>query len=276
MFSALPYAKTVKRSFGSMALMIAFQAAALLSHAPDAHAQPNPFDAYEGKKQAEQTGPAQTAQAAQPNANTQPAAPCNCAETLLLRYNQTGQGQLVFDVRSALATTFTANETADSGTVQNSTFFARLSPGVGYFIRPDIEVGGSAGVMWRRIARDGDSSSTSRELLLEARGRYHYHLTQRFTLIPGLTLGGYTGTSTRDTPLSSDANAMTVTERTRTYGAAATLSLDSGYVINDKVAINAGLGVIGLFGAERVEALDDRFRVTTVNASLNLGLVYAF
>lgn len=273
MFRALPNSMTVKRSFASMALMIACSAAALLSHATVALAQPNPFDAYEGKKQAEQTN---TAPAQQVQTNPSTAAPCNCSETLLLRYNQTSQGQLVFDVRSALATTFTSNETADSGTVQNSTFFARLSPGVGYFIRPNVEVGGSAGVMWRRIARDGDTAATSRELLLEARGRYHYHLTQRFTLIPGLTLGGYTGTSNRDTALSNNTDAMTVTERTRTYGFAATLGLDSGYVINEKVAINAGIGVIGLFGGERVEAIDQRLRVTTVNASLNLGLVYAF
>lgn len=275
MFSALLDSTTVKRSSASMALMIAPLAAVLLSQPTVAHAQPNPFDAYEGKKQAEQTPVAPTQQA-QTTANAQATTPCNCSETLLLRYNQTGQGQLVFDVRSAFATTFTSNDTPDSGTVQNSTFFARLSPGVGYFIRPDIEIGGSAGVMWRRIARDGDTAATSRELLLEARGRYHYHLTQRFTLIPGLTLGGYTGTSTRPTSVSDDANARIVTERTRTYGLAATLNLDTGYVINDRVALNAGLGVIGLFGGERIEALDERFRVTTVNASLNLGLVYAF
>lgn len=264
------YQNFLTRSSCMAGLMVASTAAVMAVNVSDASAQPSPFDAYEGKKQVEQT---QSGTQSTTTQVQQAPAKCDCKKAEANLYSHTGKGQVVLDLRSTLSTTFSSNETAADGTIKNSTFFGRISPGVGYFIRPNLEVGGSVGLMWRRIARDASDSSTSRDLLMEARGRYHYHLTQRFTLIPGVTLGGYIGNSTRSTPLNTTTN---VEERTRTYGGAATLSLDWGYVLKDNLALNAGIGVIGLLGAEKVDALDDSFRVTTVNGSVNLGLVYAF
>lgn len=261
-----------RRSSLMMCLILACSAVTIGVTASDAVAQPSPFDAYEGKKQVEKTEQVNNPVGTTPAT----AAACDCKGKELVMRAPTSQGQFVLDVRTALSATLSGNETADGGSVSNATFFSRLSPGVGYFLRDNLEVGGSAGVMWRRIARDEDDSSTSRDFLLEARARYHHSLTPRFTLIPGLSLGGYFGRSERKLGVVQDGMATVVDETTRTSGAAATITFDAGYLIKEHVSINAGVGVIGLLGTERIGSLEERFRVTTLNSSLNLGLVYAF
>ncbi len=253
---------------------LACSAALTVFDSSNASAQPSPFDAYEGKKQVEQeqqaTVTTTTPTTTQPGAQT-----CDCVSEKTM-FAPIQQGQLVFDVRTSLSATLSGNETAEGSTVRNTTFFSRFSPGVGYFLRDGLEVGGNVGVMWRRIARDEDDFSTTRDFLLEGRVRYHYALTQRFTLIPGASLGGYFGRSERALAATQNGMPTTVNETTRTSGGAATLSLDAGYLIKPRISINAGIGVIGLLGNERIGSLEERFRVTTLNSSLNLGLAYAF
>lgn len=261
-----------RRSSLVTCLTLACSALTLGVTSSDAMAQPSPFDAYEGKKQVEKT------QQVNPNATpvVATAAPCDCKDQEQSMYTPLSQGQLVFDVRTALSATLSNNETEGGGTVRNSTFFARFSPGLGYFIRDNLEVGGSAGVMWRRIGRAEDDFSTSRDFLFEAKARYHYSVTPRFTLIPGLSLGGYLGRSERQVIVTQDGMIANVDETTRTSGGAATLSFDAGYLVKERISINAGVGFIGLLGTERIGSLEERFRVSTLNSSLNLGVVYAF
>ncbi len=261
------------RRFSRVACLILMTNMSLFGlSASDAFAQPSPFDAYEGKKQVEKSQ--QTTSDSVPNATI--TAPCDCVSEEQRMRSPLSQGQIVFDVRTALSATLSNNETEGGGSVRNSTFFARFSPGLGYFIRDNLEVGGSAGLMWRRIGRAEDDFSTTRDFLFEAKARYHYNVTSRFTLIPGLSLGGYLGRSDRQIVVTQDGMTTNVDETTRTSGGAATLSFDAGYLVKEHISLNAGVGFIGLLGTERIGSLEERFRVSTLNSSLNLGVVYAF
>lgn len=250
-------------------------AGALVLMAPRAHAQPNPFEAYEGKKQTEKERPP-----ARTQAPTEGAGECDCeaeglASPQIRSDTLTRRGNFLVGGAGAFSFTTTSNET-ESGRVGNNTLFVRLGPNVGYFLIDRLEVGASVGVLWRQLARSTDEGSTGRDLLMESRVRYHLPVTGRFSLIPGLSVGAYVGRNDRDILVEEDGEMRTTQEETRTFGLAAGLQLDLGYMLAERVQLQAGLGTVGLIGAERVPSAQESFGVRTFNTSLSLGIAYYF
>lgn len=226
-----------------------------------ATAQPNPFDAYEGKKQ--DPADMQPDRVQQPcDCDTPKAGPSNSALTT--------QGRWLAGFSGALNWTTTSNDT-EQDRIANSTLFIRLAPNAGYFIKDNMEVGAVGGLIWRQIARNDNGASLGRDFFLQARGRYHVHVTERFSLIPGLALGGYLGRNTREFEITEpDGTLGTLDLETRTFGGIAELGVDIGYMLSPIWQLQAGIRGTGLLGVERGE--DETFGVRTFNTSLNIGL----
>lgn len=247
--------------------------ATLLAAAPSAHAQPNPFDAYEGKKQTEEAERAQQSSRQAEQSGPEETSP---KATSFVSSALTTQGHWVAGGAGSFSYTTTSNET-ESGEESDNTLFVRIAPNLGFFILDRLEIGGSIGVLWRQIGRSDESSSVERDFLFEARGRYHLPVTQRFSLIPSASVGGYVGRSSREVQaLDEDMNPTTIEEPTDTFGVSASLGLDIGYLLGPKLQLQAGLALVGLFGAESVPSEEESFRVSTFNTSLSIGVGYYF
>lgn len=254
------------------ALTLTLTAAMLTLSPSQAVAQPNPFDAYEGKKQSDETKAAASTSTSQQD--------CDCdakaaAAPKFMNRNVTRKKDLLVGASSSLSFTTSYNETSDDP-ISNSTLFIRLAPNVGYFLMDNLEVGGSVGLLWRQIARSDDTTNLGRDFTFQARGRYHFHVTERFSLLPGLALGGYIGRSQRSTQALQDGELETLDYDTRTFGLIAEGGVEIGYLLTPNFQLQAGINAIGLFGGERSQLEDETFQVRTFNTSLNIGVARYF
>ena len=198
----------------------------------DAHAQPNPFDAYEGKPQ--QSPPPVVAA---PTLTEEKPVP------LLLTQSYVTQGRFTLGVSGQLSLTTASNETP-GGDVSNTTTFGRLVPQLGYIVRENVEVGVGAGFMLRRFARSSNDTSSSTDGLVEAFGRYYIPMgSQSLWFVPEANLGMYFGTSTRE--LVDATTGRTIDEQTDNVGVVMALKANIAYVFDWNWSARAGLALNG-------------------------------
>jgi|GEM_PF-3336467 hypothetical protein len=266
--------KPAKLTRGAVSLTAALTltAGVVLALPSVATAQPNPFDAYEGKKQTEDTKSS--------NAGNNTSQDCDCEAKVQTGPKFTNQSvtrkkDFLVGATSSMSFTTSYNET-DADPISNSTLFIRLAPNFGYFLMDNLEVGGSVGLLWRQIARSDETNAVGRDLTFQARGRYHFHVTERFSLLPGLALGGYVGRSQRSTQALQDGMLETIDYDTRTFGLIAEGGVEIGYLLTPDLQLQAGLNAIGLFGGERSQLEQETFQVRTFNTSLSIGLAKYF
>ncbi len=247
---------------------------------PHALAQqpPNPFDDYTMRRdEAERTaatpvGASQAAPATAPErVSAQAAEPLGGPHIL-----PTQRGQLALHLSGAFQFA-SSSSGVPGGDVSDSNLFARLTPGLGYFLRDNLELGGNLGVMSRRVARDSDSGATSTDLVLEAFVRYHQPLGQRFMVIPSASLGGFIGSSARELSIITNQNMVQrVNEETSTSGMILSGALQIGYAFRPDLMLEAGITMTGLLASERFESDDARFWGWHFNSGLGLQASYFF
>lgn len=236
-----------------------------------AYGQPNPFDAYEGQRQAE--GPPAQAQAEDASC-PEPVVKVVERAPALPAVAQPGQWRV--SAMTTLGYTSSSYETT-LGEVTHSNMLWRVMPSAGLMLVERIEVGLSPGLMVRRLAREDDEGATSVDWSLEAYGRYHLPLEGRFSFVPGLRVGVYTGSSTRDVALAdAQGRLQQVNEQTSTLGTLLTLSADLGVKLTDDWGARGGLGMTGIWGRERIESQDRSFWSATYHVSFGLGVDYLF
>jgi hypothetical protein len=164
-----------------------------------------------------------------------------------------------------------SNEQINGPSLVNHNFFTRISPKFGYFVIDRLEIGGSLGLLWKSLSRTNEETTTESDLFLEATAHYHVP-AGRFSLAPGLGLGGYFGGSSR--PLS--VNGKATTESTSTRGFQATLYLTGAYQVSDHWQLRSGLSLTGLVGSETVGSVDQSLSSSAFYVGIPVQLNYTF
>ena len=140
-----------------------------------AAAQPDPFEAYES---ARQPGPKAEAPAA-------PQAKPRAPSVQLIH-----EGSLLLGVGMVFNFTTATNELEEGGEADNSTYFLKLNPSLGYFITDNIEIGAAIGLLARELDRGSGETTTDNAWLLSLTGRYFQPFSNAFSLYAGGAIGG--------------------------------------------------------------------------------------
>ena len=251
----------------------------LAAPAAGAQAPPDPFADYLGEFRPQ---PAASATARGP----QPLAPDPAhAGPTYVALSEVGpapvlpvaKGTWVAGGSTSVAVTRSENDLLGGGSATNRTVYVGLTPSLSYMIAERVELGGSLGVLLRSLEREGGGASTGRDWLLEAMVAYHLPITRRFTLAPGLGVGGYFGSNDRTVQIVDDAgDNKDIDETTDTRGFLAVARLVGAYQISERGQLRAGLQGNVLYGSEGVQSEDTRLDVMTLTAQLTLGLYFTF
>lgn len=229
----------------------------LVGMSPEAYAQPNPFDAYDGKPQ-----------------KSQDVSPEEVPKDQLLTLSYPSKGRFTLGASGQLSLTTSSNETS-GGDVSNTTTFGRLVPQLGYMVRDNIEVGVGAGLMLRRFARRDDDTSTSTDGVVEGFGRYYIPMgNSSLWFVPEANLGVYFGSSTRD--LLDQTSGRVIDEETSNLGVVMALKANIAYVFDWHWSARAGLALNGALGTETVDSVDESFFASSYHIGLSLGVGYNF
>jgi hypothetical protein len=189
----------------------------------------------------------------------------------------TKAGQLGLGFNGSFNFTWLSNDTLEGDTANNSTLFLLLAPELGYFFSDRAQITFSAGGLVRRLARTDSSSNTSTDLVLGVNAKYHVPLTEVFSFIPGVGLGGYFGGASRPIQVTAeDGTITTADESTSTFGLDLSGQLAFGYLVGDRTSLITGLKFDYLFGQENISSLDNSLTIQTFNTSLNIGVFYFF
>lgn len=225
-----------------------------------AHAQPNPFDAYEGKP-TEAEAPVVEKKTPKP--------PPEDPNAFVKK------GRWTLGLSNQLSLT-SANNDVPNGEVSDSTVFVRVVPQAGYFLLDRVELGFGAGFMLRRFGRQDDEGSTSVDWLLETYGRYYLPMTDRLWFVPGVNIGVYTGSSTREFQLVQNDTVVPLNEETSTLGINAILNADVLYRVRENWGVRAGIALNAVWGREHIESQDTSYWGSTYHLGLGLGVVHHF
>ena len=197
----------------------------------------------------------------------------------------TRAGQLGLGFSGSFNYTWLSNDTlndsltAPSGaTANNSTLFLLLSPELGYFFSDRAQITFGAGGLVRRLARTEEDSNTSTDLLINVGAKYHIPVTEVFTFIPGVGLGGYFGGSSRPVAIAATdtADPIVADESTSTFGFDLNGQIAFGYLVGERTSLITGLQLHYLIGFENISSIDNSLGVQTLNTSLTLGVHYFF
>ncbi len=260
----LPTLEDACQPFRIMLCMLAM----LLLAPAELLAQPNPFETYEMER-ASEPDPAPTVQPTPPAT-----VPAVVARDDALWSHAKAPGQWTMGITGAYNLSFAQNALLEGGDANNSTFFARLSPTVGYFILERFELGASLGLFVQRLQRQ-DSSSAVRNYWFEATASYHIPMSRRLTFLPALGLGGYLGSSNRTLNVEQ-TNANQVDELTRTRGGSLALYLGLEYALKPELALDFNIHTLGLLGSESIKSEEARLKARSINSGVGVGLKYFF
>jgi hypothetical protein len=245
------------RSF-SQASAAVLTVVSLLSVSSVALAQPDPFADYEAIKSGAPL-PKSTGE----GESTVPAA---------ARFPTT-PGAMMIGGRTAFSYTGTNNETVSGGEVSNRTFLYRLTPTFSYLYQGKYLLSGSFGLIGKTLTREGGTRDGETDWLLEASVHYVLPISDRVAFLPGAGLGGYLGSSTKET---AGPNATTVKEETSTRGLAFTLYANLAYQINPSWQVRSGLALYGVTGSEKAESQSQRLGSSAVHVGLPVEVFYTF
>lgn len=260
MSSRLPSSQAPRASRLSFTVRsLSLAAAALVASAAasrSAHAQPDPFADYEAMKSG----------APLPKVADEPQVPA------AVRFPLT-PGTMMVGGRTAFSYTGTNNETAAGGEISNRTFLYRLTPTFSYLHQGKYLISGSFGLMGKTLTREGGARDGETDWLLEASLHYVVPISDRVAFLPGAGLGGYLGSSTKET---AGANGITLKEETSTRGLAITLYANLAYQVTSNWQIRSGLALYGVTGSEKADSQPARLGSSAVHVGLPVELFYTF
>jgi len=174
--------------------------------------------------------------------------------------------------RGTFAYTSSKNDLLAGGNETNTTMFLRLTPTLATFVQDRFQVGGSAGLLRKSLARESGGKATENDWLFEATGYYFLPLSQRFAFVPGLGLGGYFGSSER----TFKTAGQDIKESTDTRGFAASAYLGAAYQMSESWQIRSGLGITALLGSETVSSQGVSLSSSAVHFGVPVELYYTF
>jgi opacity protein-like surface antigen len=223
-----------------------------------ASAQPNPFVDYEAMKSG-----APLPRESDAGSGTVPAA---------VRFPTT-PGSMMLGGRTAFSYTGTNNEVAGGGSVSNRTFLYRITPTFSYLYKDKYLLSGSFGAIGKTITREGGRRDGELDWLLEISAHYVLPISDKVAFLPGAGLGGYLGSSTKET---SGAQGQSLTEETSTRGLAITLYANLAYQVMPNWQVRSGLALYGLTGSEKATSQPDRLGSSAVHVGLPVEIFYTF
>lgn len=248
-----------------------FAAVACIFIATDARAQdvPDPFQAYEESEKP----PADNPKKADPGEESAPSPKPAETQTSIDRVDSaTAEGNWQFSSGTSFSFDRSTNELIDGNEATNSTYLFRLDLGLGLYVWDRVFVEGTAGLMMRRLAREGNTSATEQDWVFQSRLWYVAPISQRVALISGIGLGGYFGSSTREVEIEGS----TINEETSTAGFAGDLMVGPMYMLSDAAAFRVLLDFTWLVGREKVPSLDESLGVSATHFGLGVGYTHSF
>lgn len=251
LFSSSKTTKSARLSLASASALAA------LTWGSAALAQPNPFADYEAMKTGAPLPRESDSSGTVPDAVRFPTAP----------------GSMMLGGRTAFSYTGTNNEVAGGGSVSNRTFLYRITPTFSYLYKDKYLLSGSFGAIGKTITREGGKRDGELDWLLELSVHYVIPISDKVAFLPGAGLGGYLGSSTKE---SAAAGGLAVKEETSTRGLAITLYANLAYQIMPNWQVRSGLALYGLTGSEKADSQPDRLGSSAVHVGLPVEIFYTF
>lgn len=165
----------------------------------------------------------------------------------------------------------------DETEATDSTRFLRLDPSVTIGIIDRLHVGLLAGLVQRRLAREGAESATDTALAFQPVTRFFMPVSRTLAFYAQGAPGYFRGSSER--PLTLDKNGGDAEAHdTRTRGFILTLGTGINYRVSDGLQLRFGLSLDGMWGRESldVDGFDDSLSTSTVHLGTRGGLHYTF
>lgn len=159
---------------------------------------------------------------------------------------------------------------------QNSTLFWSLVPEFGWFISDNFQLSINTGVILRLLQREDGSTNLERDWLANVGVKYHIGLNDQFSIIPGVGMGMYFGSSERQLVTTDNGAAKVFDEPTSTLGLDIWAQLMLGYLVSTNAELQAGFQFRMLYGTESIDSLNKDLSALTVNTGLALNMTYYF
>ncbi|MCC6556105.1 MAG: outer membrane beta-barrel protein [Polyangiaceae bacterium] len=225
---------------------------------------PDPFEDYDRWKSGEEVAP--------------PGAPPGegAFEAPVGQWAGFAQGAWAFGGRVQLSYTGANNEVLEGVDESNNTFIFRLTPTLTYNPIERVHLGLAMGVLAKSISQQAGQDANETNFFTEAVGHYYIPLGSRFAFVPGVGLGFYLGSGSRDLTVTKGNNTVTIDESTTTSGFSAALYLRLGYALSKEWFISSGLTLNALLGSESIDSSGDSLSTSTAHIGLPIELYYAF
>jgi hypothetical protein len=241
------------------------------SRAGAQEAPPDPFDDYQAVNPA---APKVEAVAPPPKAPAVVTPPKSSSDDVQLPWKQ---GQFLGGVGAAFSYTSAKNEVLSGADASNSNLFTRFQLHGSYTIIDRLQVGAALGLMAKSLGRTGGEKATELNGLLELNATYVLPITSRFGFTPGVGLGMYLGSSSRDIFVPGANGVIApVSESTGTLGFHASLNLLVAYQLSTSFQVRTGLMLTGLVGKESVTSADTSLGSSAFHIGLPIQINYTF
>jgi opacity protein-like surface antigen len=157
----------------------------------------------------------------------------------------------------------------------NSTLFWVLNPEFGWFINDNFQLSINTGVILRLLQREDGNTNMERDWLANVGVKYHIGLNDQFSIIPGIGIGMYFGSSERQLVTTDSAGTARVfDEPTSTLGLDLWTQLMLGYLVGTNTELQAGFQFRMLYGTETIDSQNKDLSAFTINTGLALNLTY--
>jgi opacity protein-like surface antigen len=160
---------------------------------------------------------------------------------------------------------------------ENSTLFWILNPEFGWFINDNFQLSINTGVILRLLQREDGTTNMERDWLANLGVKYHIGLNDQFSIIPGIGIGMYFGSSKRRlVTIDNTGTARVFDEPTSTLGLDLWTQLMLGYLVGTNTELQAGFQFRMLYGTETIDSQNKDLSAFTINTGLALNLTYYF
>jgi len=248
--------RTTRSSTGAV-VAAGLVAAAHVSTAGRAQAQPDPFADYERWKAGE--GPV-------PAVATVPDGPLLRTDPMI--WGLGGRGQ--FSVGWASY----GRPSGGNGSATN--LFFRLTPEANLFVADRVQVGLSAGLYSRVAANTPGDNSDDTGFLGEINGYYYAPIGPRLAVVPGVGLGGYVGSGSRTLLRNVNGTTVEVEDSTTVGGFSGSVYVGLAYQLMDELQLRSGLAFHAMLGVQSVESRSNPLPSYMTHVGVPIELYYTF